>query len=149
MRVLLWTEAFWPSIGGLERFVTALVVALRERGHDILVVTDHHRPGLPDTEYCRGIPVHRFPFLAALRAGETGDLERLGAVRPAIAALKRTFAPDLIHWQLSPTSLSGFFHLETATAWPAPWAATLHGSLASLGRARTRSCAGVSRAPAG
>jgi glycogen(starch) synthase len=129
MRILVWSEAFWPSIGGLQVLVARLVVALRERGHDLVVVTAHHRPGLPDTEDYRGIPVHRFPFLTELAQGDVG---RLGEIRQGIVDLKRRFSPELVHLQLPPVSLSSFFHLVTLTASPSPWVATLHGSVASL-----------------
>jgi glycogen(starch) synthase len=131
MRLLLWTEAFWPSIGGLETLAGALALALGERGHQILVVTNHHRPGLSATEAYRGIAIHRFPFSAVLMAGEAGSVGGLGEVRQGIAELKRRFAPDLIHLQMPPISLSWFFHLVTLAASPAPWVATLHGSVAT------------------
>ena len=39
MRIAIWSEAFAPSLGGLERFSEALAQWLCVRGHEVLVVT--------------------------------------------------------------------------------------------------------------
>jgi glycosyltransferase involved in cell wall biosynthesis len=39
MRVAIWSEAFAPSLGGLERFSEELARWLSARGHEVLVVT--------------------------------------------------------------------------------------------------------------
>ena len=39
MRIAIWSEAFAPSLGGLERFSEELARWLSARGHDVLVVT--------------------------------------------------------------------------------------------------------------
>ena len=49
MRVLVWSELFWPYIGGPE-----------------LLVTSHDYLQLPDEDSYEGIPVHRLPLRAAL-----------------------------------------------------------------------------------
>src|SRR5687768_13747483 len=66
MRILFWSELFWPHIGGAEVFGSKLLTALRERFHDILVVTRQDSPDLPLEDHYRGIPVHRFPFGTAI-----------------------------------------------------------------------------------
>lgn len=124
MRVLLWSELFWPYIGGAEVFGARLSLALRNRGHDVQVVTSHDYLDLPDEARCDGIPVHRLPFRAAL-AGH--GLGRLRDLRERVSALKRDFAPDLVHVNALGPSLA--FHLQTAAVHPLPWLLTLQGEL--------------------
>ena len=46
IRVLFWSELFWPYIGGAEIFATKLIPALQERGHEFIVVTRQDSPDL-------------------------------------------------------------------------------------------------------
>ena len=41
MRVLFWSEHFWPYMGGAEVWGLRLVLALRDRGYEFFVVTSH------------------------------------------------------------------------------------------------------------
>jgi glycosyltransferase involved in cell wall biosynthesis len=117
MRVLVWSELFWPYIGGAELFVARLMVELRERGgYDFLVATSHDYLPLPDEASYEGIPIRRFPFRAAIR---DRDLGALGEAREQVAELKRTYSPDLVHANAVGPSL--LFHLWTLDAYPAPW----------------------------
>jgi glycogen(starch) synthase len=122
MRVLFWSELFWPHIGGAERFGANLVSALRELGHDVVVVTRLDDPDLPPTETYRGTPVYRFPFYSALF---DGDIEQLAAIRRQVAQLKRAFQPDLVHVNCFGPSV--LFLLDTARGHPTPLLLTLHG----------------------
>jgi len=94
MRVLFWTELFWPYIGGVEVHGTRLLPALRERGYEFIVVTSHDHLDLPDEARYKGIPVYRFPFRAVFA---TRNVDQLVEVRQRITNLKRTFAADLVH----------------------------------------------------
>lgn len=119
MRILYWTQLFWPSVGGVEVLGQRLVVALRDRGHEILVVTSHDQRPLPDSGEYQGIPIRRFQFDAALR-GQRPTL--LVELRRGVARLKQEFRPDLVHFNLTDPSV--FFHLQTATAQPAAFLLT-------------------------
>ena len=108
MRVLFWSDLFWPYIGGSEIFAAKLLPALRER-HEFIVVTRQDSLDLPLEDTYSGIPIYRLPFLTAL----TGrDVARMIALRQQVAAIKLKFAPDLIHIHNFGSSL--LFHLETA-----------------------------------
>ena len=114
MRVLFWSDLFWPYIGGSEIFAAKLLLALRNR-HEFVVVTRQDSPDLPSEDSYSGVPVYRFPFCTALASR---DVTRMIALRRQVAALKRNFAPDLIHiHNFGPSIL---FHLETADVSPAP-----------------------------
>jgi len=121
MRILFWSELFWPYIGGVEILGTQLVPVLRERGYEVIVVTSHLYLDLPDGERYKGIPVHRFPFRAAL---VTSNVDQLVEVRQRIVNLKRTFAADLVH--INAVGPSVLFHLDTRKAHPAPSLVTMH-----------------------
>jgi glycogen(starch) synthase len=108
MRVLYWSELFWPYVGGSEVFATKLLPALRDRGYAIAVVTSHDYLDLPDRSQLDGIPIHRIPMRASLRSG---DVEEFAAALQQIKDLKRAFAPHLVH--ISGVGPSAVFHLKT------------------------------------
>jgi glycogen(starch) synthase len=128
MRVMFWSESFWPYLGGVETFGARLVSALHARGHEIAVVTSHGSLGLPDEDAFAGVPVHRFPFVQALAEG---DARRVLACRQGVAALKRRLQPDVVHVNVQDPSV--FFHLHTAAAWPSPTLLTVHGEFRDCG----------------
>ena len=112
MRILFWTHAFWPQIGGIEAVAAKLLPALQQRGYECLVVTHQYSPELPEEEYYQDIPIFRFPFWKAV---STHDPNRVAHVRQQITTLKRTFAPDLVHLN-NALDLSQSFYLVTAEA---------------------------------
>ena len=120
MRVLFWTELFWPRIGGAEIFSSKLVCSLRDWGHEVIVVTRRDSDDLSAEEEYKGIPVYRFPFVTALM---DHDLDQVMALRQQVSNLKRTFAPDLVH--IHNCGPSALFHLETVKAHPARVVVTL------------------------
>jgi hypothetical protein len=48
MRVLFWSEMFWPYIGGVQVLSSKLLPALQQRGYEFTVVTSHGSLDLPD-----------------------------------------------------------------------------------------------------
>src|SRR5262245_50329830 len=133
MRVLFWSEVFWPYIGGAEVLGAKLLPALRERGYAFIVATAHGHLDLPDEARYKDIPVYRFPFCQALATGNIGQIVK---IRRQLAELKRAFAPALIH--INDFGPGILFHLDTAKAHPAPSLMTLHRewSAQAVGRDR-------------
>lgn len=123
MRVLFWQEPFSPQVGGMAVMAEGLLSDLRDRGHEISVVTRRDSADLPQQAEWRGIAVHRFPFWQALSGARPNEVAGL---RRQIAALKAAFAPDVVH--LSGFGPSALFHLETARAHPLPVVVALHSS---------------------
>ena len=122
MRVLFSSGAFWPVIGGVEVRAAKLLPALRDRGHEFIVVTGQSSPDLPAQATFQGIPIYRFPF------GEIGqNLNRLTKIQQQIQELKRSFAPDLIH--RNGVGADGLFCLTAAKAPPVPLVVTLINDL--------------------
>ncbi|HJU65348.1 MAG TPA: glycosyltransferase family 4 protein [Gemmatimonadaceae bacterium] len=120
MRVMYWSQLYAPYIGGVEVLSAKLLAGLRERGHELVVVTSHGYLNLPDVMEHEGVPVHRFLFPSALA---NRDLDLIVRERRRLAALKREFRPQLLHVNISDPSF--LFHYQTADAWPAPIVVTL------------------------
>jgi glycogen(starch) synthase len=113
MRVLFWSDLFWPYIGGAEYFGAKLVLALRRRGYEFLVLTSHDYLDLPDETDYGGIPIHRLPFLQTLR---DGDATRFIEICQKVKSLRRNFKPALVH--LNGISSTTVFHLRTRDVEP-------------------------------
>lgn len=122
MRVLFWPPRFWPQIGGVEVHAAKLLPALRALGHEFVVVTGKTAADQPDFEHYQGIPIHRLLFRNTF---DTPSIEAVTEAHQRIAALKRTFAPDLLH--ISEVDISNFFHLVTSKVAAVPLLVTLHG----------------------
>lgn len=121
MKILYWTPQFWPNIGGIEVLACRTLPALQRCGHEFLVVTSHDACDSPDLTHFRDIPVHRFPLWKALASR---DLLRVRKLQEQIAALKRSFAPDLVHLHF-PGHIA-YFHLRTLDAHYSPTLLTVH-----------------------
>jgi glycogen(starch) synthase len=124
MRILCTTPLYWPYIGGLEAAVMTLLAELRERGHVACVVTSHDALALPDEEEHDGVAIHRLPLRSALTTRDPMAL--LGSQRRA-TAIRRTFAPDVVHINLPDPGAA--VHLRAASAHAAPLVVTVHTSI--------------------
>lgn len=122
MKVLFWSPAFWPELGGVQLFAAQLIRALRERGYQFCVVTRTYAPSMPVEDSFEGVPVYRFPFRDALSSGRVEDVI---AVRRRVGDLKASFTPDLVH--LNDAGPDVFFHLVTTAKQRVPMLLTLHG----------------------
>lgn len=119
MRILFWSSAFWPSIGGVQVLAGKLLPALEQRGYQHVVVSTKAGCETYEVADFNGIPVHYFPFWKSMV-----DANRLAALRKRIADLKKDFAPDLIH--INGVSRDDFFHHLTSHVHPVPLLITLH-----------------------
>jgi len=124
MRILFWSSAFLPQIGGIGVLAGQFLPAMRKRGYEYIVISSRDDQSLPPNTNFEGIPVHRFPFWQSIV-----DIDALTEVKRQVADLKRLFAPDLIHMNAS--GRDDFFHLTTTNAYPAPLLVTLHGEWVS------------------
>jgi glycogen(starch) synthase len=122
MRVLFWSSVFWPKIGGVEVHAAKLLPALKARGYEYLVLTIKTHSDQPESDEYQGIPIHRLSFW---QRDNYTQIDALVQIRQKVAALKRSFAPDLIH--INAVDIGNFFHLLTANVVPAPVLVTLHG----------------------
>lgn len=84
--VALLTRRFHPSIGGVERYLRDLGVALVARGVQVSVVTDNDGGRLPERERIDGIDVRRFS-MARSRLRAWGGLVRLAPLLRSVDVL--------------------------------------------------------------
>src|SRR6185503_7990974 len=98
LRILFWQESFWPQVGGLATQAESLLPALRQRGHDIVVVTRQTTPELPRPDGWSDFALYRFPFWDVLHDGRPSAVL---ALQGEVDRLYRDFKPDVVH-------LSGF-----------------------------------------
>ena len=122
MRVLFWAETFWPHIGGAQLGALELILALRQRGYDFIVVTRKDDPSESSVDEYAGVPIYRFPFWKAVA---DKNLSQLLEAKRKVAKLKQDFAPELVH--LHGLGPSAFFVLESSKAYPVPLLVTLTG----------------------
>ena len=123
MRVLFWSETFWPRVGGVENLAARLLPALQSRGYEFAVVTWENLKN-SDQIFYQDIPVYRFPFFSGRHRDGLGSMIEN---RREIALLKQQFAPDLVH--INSYGRSVLFHVNTTSAHPAPVLVTLHQAL--------------------
>jgi len=121
MKILYWTQSFWPDIGGVEVLAMKTLPELQKRNYEFVVITSHCERDLPDEMKYDGIPVHRFPFWKVL---SKRDPRQVVKVQKQIAQLKRSFKPDLVH--LHYPGHIAYFHLSTADTHPVPTLLTVH-----------------------
>lgn len=127
IRLLYWTEFFWPTIGGVETLAAQVIPVLRTRGYDITVVTTRQFD-YPEHEVVDGTTVHRLPFHDVLRGR---DPEAFISLRRKIAAIREDAAPDLIHANLYGPSIA--LHLESNRRAPIPTVVAIHADFSESG----------------
>jgi glycosyltransferase involved in cell wall biosynthesis len=120
MRVVFWSELFWPHIGGAEIFATHLLRTLQNRGYQCIVITRQDSADLPAKGEYGGVSIHRFPFWQALTERVP---DRLLLLHRQVTERMRSLQPDLLHVHgVSPIL---FFTLETAKRLHLPLVLTL------------------------
>ena len=122
LRILWWSDTYWPAIGGIEVLASHLVPGLALRGFQMRVATSHNGGlALPDIENHDGIGIHRFRFHEALT---TRRKDLWSEVLANVMRMKSEFRPDVVH--LTFPSPSGIFHLLSDKAWKAPTITAIH-----------------------
>ncbi len=121
MKILYWTQHFYPYIGGVEVLTANVLPHLERRGYSCSVITSQGSLDLPQEDLYLSTPVYRLPFPKAL---ESGNLQLLSELVERVAALKRQLAPDLIHVFLSDPSF--LVHLLTQQAHPSTLVVSIH-----------------------
>lgn len=103
MRVLMLAQFYSPTVGGEERHVQDLSVALAERGHHVAVATLWHE-GLPEFESERGVSIYRIKGTARRAAALFSESERRHAPPipdpELVLGLRRIIAkeqPEIVH----------------------------------------------------
>jgi glycogen(starch) synthase len=117
MKILFWTDGFWPRLGGIETQGFEFIKAMQERGHEFRVVA-HLDQGLKREEIYRNIPIRRFDFSAII---EKRDLSLFQSIQTYLESIQ----PDIIH--LNATSGGSSFAFSIfQKMFRAPQIATIH-----------------------
>ncbi len=61
MKVVFFVHRYWPSIGGVEKYVHELAKTLTAAGHEVNMVAGTVAGDSPEEETFEGIRIHRFP----------------------------------------------------------------------------------------
>lgn len=125
MRILIWSETFWPATGGVELFLERLIADLIAHGHQIEVLTSYRRADRPDDDEVGGVRVRRVPLFETLQERRPDAILRL---KRTVAAMVAEFRPDVTHINMlgpGPALL-----LDTPAARPS--VVTLHATFESL-----------------
>ncbi len=127
IRLLYWTEFFWPTIGGVETLAAQVIPVLKKRGYDITVVTTQQFD-YPEHEILDETTIHRLPFHEVLRSRDPEAFIRL---RRRIGSIRDDVAPDLIHANLYGPSIA--LHLESNRRAPIPTVVAIHADFSESG----------------
>jgi glycosyltransferase involved in cell wall biosynthesis len=124
MRILIWADAFWPGVGGLEVFCMNLVRGLTARGHVCEVIANRDNTVGERLFEFEGVLVHGFAFRETLVRGAMNALKRQNRTCHRIV---EEFQPDVIHLHGLSRSLVHFISQQNRRRLPA--VATLHDNL--------------------
>ncbi len=61
MKIVMFVHRFWPSVGGVEKYIEQLSYSLIKLGHSVHVVAGATEEGQPVQEMRNGIEIFRFP----------------------------------------------------------------------------------------
>ncbi|HSS05096.1 MAG TPA: glycosyltransferase family 4 protein [Solirubrobacterales bacterium] len=103
VRILLTSDSYPPLIGGATRAAQQIALAMRERGHQVEVITVW-QPTLPTREQDGPVTVHRLRGLTHRIPGLSADPFRLGPppypdpeLAWRIRRVVKSFQPDIVH----------------------------------------------------
>lgn len=91
MRILIRSELYLPTMGGVQTHVDMLARGLVRRGHHVRVLTTLQRADSPTNELVDGVPVTRTPGFG------TGTWGLVGGIACAIPSFRR-LAPQFDVW---------------------------------------------------
>ncbi|MCX2926054.1 glycosyltransferase family 4 protein [Streptomyces sp. NEAU-W12] len=143
MRLMVIASSFHPTIGGAETYAHVISEGLAARGHDVTLVTDAPRGGLPGQVIDgdpRGVTVRRlFRYRERLTDPSKVLWEQMAfALAPEISACAEQSRPELIFTNTLDAALAGKW---LAVDRGIPWVATFHEhepEAQPLGHARLR-----------
>lgn len=128
MKVLHWLNTFSPDTGGIQSLCAELLPALSERGHEIVMLTAHTAPSLPDRSSDGPIEIRRVDSLRPLLDRDPGRILR---ARIEIARIVEEIAPDIVH--LHPCGPDMAYYTEVNRRRPRLTVATLHNNYSRVG----------------
>ena len=122
MRIALWSNTYWPHVGGVEVLIRHFGEALVERGHELLVLVNQDDPTHPRRESFGAIEVARIPFEDAINQR---DPEAFLTARSEVDQVRAAFRPDVEHMYHGMGGEISFFAM-TAGRRPGTYVTSLH-----------------------
>lgn len=119
MKILVFTEAFWPHLGGIETFVETLISQLIYKHHECWLITSC-LTDTPNEAWYKGIRIFRLPLRQGLNKNITAYRHSLEKIK----AIKLSFNPDIYHLNVAGPCF--FYHLQTLNISKAPTVFTFH-----------------------
>jgi glycosyltransferase involved in cell wall biosynthesis len=108
VKVCLVSSTYHPTVGGAETYARTIAEAVAAAGHDVTVLTDGARLGLPSEEDLGGVRVVRLTeYQALLEAPDKVVWEQLAFALLDEAAQHLAHAPDIVHANSQETALLG------------------------------------------
>lgn len=123
MRILVWSETYWPNIGGVEVLLHQVNTALQQRGHGLAVIAGRWRSEMAEHEVHAGVPIYRLPFGVQLNLRNLPEQKRLG---DQLKEIVQDFKPELHHVHISSGEPTLFFFRRTQADSRIPMLLTLH-----------------------
>src|ERR1041385_4872319 len=121
MRVAIFCNDYWPTIGGVQTAVRGLSAGLRSRANDVLVLT-RQPGGTPPEELVDGVPVQRFELnLAPVLSFAWRAHRARAAVRRALLA----WQPDAVYVHF--VSVHALYAWDCARAARGPFVLSFRG----------------------
>ena len=130
MKVLFWTDGFWPHTGGLQTQSFQFIENFQKRDHQCMVLTRKHQTQEKEDETYRGISIKRFAFDTIIAKYE---LKNIRSIQDYLESLLREFQPDIVHLNLC-LGWSTFVFLLFKHLFHIPIVLTLHTSLFDKGK---------------
>ena len=125
-QVIIWTELFFPNIGGVEVFAKQLINSLRKRTYDFVVITSASELVGSGVDFQDGIKIFRFPFHRLIMEQ---DLKTIYLVSEHIVSIFNEINPMLLH--LNSIQPSIFFYYLIKNKISIPSILTLHSPIHS------------------
>jgi glycosyltransferase involved in cell wall biosynthesis len=90
MKILFWTDGFWPRIGGAETYAFQFVQGMQARGHECLVLAQKDHPDWKNEEVHQGAQIKRADFDLLLTH------KNIRPIHHFLERVAKNFQPDLI-----------------------------------------------------
>ncbi len=94
MKILFWTDGFWPRVGGVETQSLAFIREMQERGHEYKVIAQQDHPSWNEEEMVQGVQIRRFDFNSIIKSR---NLNIISSIIKFIEFTLQNFKPDIIH----------------------------------------------------
>lgn len=62
MKVLFLTRLYWPHIGGVEKHVREISIRVKEKGYEVIIITEKYQKDLKNTEIKNDIKIKRVAY---------------------------------------------------------------------------------------